>query len=81
MERYDAALSCIARMKDQTPAYRLAAMTWGMKGNRARAKAYMLKAKSENPDFRMEQWLSVIPFREQWQVRHCESGLRAAGFD
>ena len=80
LERYDAALSCIAKMKDQTPAYRLAAMTWGMKGNRARARSYMLKAKAEHPDFRTEQWLSVIPLRAEWQVRHYESGLRAAGF-
>jgi len=81
LERYDAALSCIAKMKDQTPAYRLAAMTWGMKGNRVRARSYVLKAKSVHPDFRTEEWLSVIPLRDEWQVRHYESGLRAAGFD
>lgn len=81
LERYDAALSCLSEMKDQSPAYRLAAMTWGMKGNRTRARAFMHKAKAIHPDFKTQEWLSVLPFREKWQLRHYELGLRAAGFD
>ena len=81
LERYDAALTCLSEMKDQTPAYRLAAMTWAMKGNHTRARTFMHKAKSVHPDFRTQEWLSVLPFRATWQLRHYELGLRAAGFD
>jgi len=56
-------------------------MTWGMKGNRTRARAFMHKAKAIHPDFKTQEWLSVLPFREKWQLRHYELGLTAAGFD
>ena len=81
LERYDAALSCLSKMTDRTPAYRLTAMTWAMKGDQTRARTFVRKAKEVHPDFRVDKWLSTVPFREQWQRRHYETGLRKAGFE
>ena len=81
LERYDEALSSLAKMADRTPAFRLMAMTWAMKGDQIQARFFMRKTKEIHPDFRVNAWLSTMPFREQWQRHHYEMGLRKAGFD
>ena len=80
LERYDDASAYIARMADPTPAARLAAANAAMAGDMRKAKALVRKAKETYPDFEIDTWLSIVPFREQWQQDLYREGLRRAGF-
>jgi tetratricopeptide (TPR) repeat protein len=81
LERYAEAVSCMEHMQDQTPALRLLAASWGMLGNRERAAGYALLTKETHPDFRIDSYLSVVPFRDPRIIQRYKEGLRAAGFD
>ncbi len=81
LERYDDAIACMSRMRDQSPAYRLIAASWAMLGNRKEAMEYVLKAKDIHPDFSVKAWLSILPIRDPDFARRYEQGLREAGFN
>ncbi len=80
LAQYDNALAYIERMRDPTPADRLAAASWGMLGNRKKASQYVRKTFDVHPDFNLEKWMAIVPFREEWQKTHYGEGLRKAGF-
>ena len=78
--RYEAALACLLKMRDSKPADRLIAATYGMLGAKDQARKYVRRVKAEHPDFRVDDWLDIVPFREPAKREHYEQGLRAAGF-
>ena len=78
--RYTEALDAISRMDDRTPADRLAAACWAMLGDVKNARLYMRKARETNPDFNVDRWLSLVPFKEAWQKEQYREALRKAGF-
>lgn len=80
LSQYDQALAYIDRMRDPTPADRLAAASWGMLGNRKKAGQYVRKTFEVHPDFNLDKWIAIVPFREEWQRTHYCEGLRKAGF-
>ncbi|MQB45674.1 DNA-binding protein [Rhizobium sp. ICMP 5592] len=80
LERYEDASDYIARMADPTPAARLAAANAAMAGDTRKAKALVRKVKETYPDFEIDTWLSIVPFREQWQQDLYREGLKRAGF-
>ncbi|OWZ93823.1 hypothetical protein B9J07_09800 [Sinorhizobium sp. LM21] len=78
--QYEQAIAYIERMRDPTPADRLSAASWGMLGNRKKARQFVRKTFDVHPDFDLDKWMTIVPFREEWQrVHYCE-GLRKAGF-
>ncbi|MGY5803236.1 hypothetical protein ACXHMN_18040 [Rhizobium sp. LEGMi12c] len=77
---YTEALTYLDRMRDPVPASRLAAASWAMLGDLAKAKTYRLRALRDNPNFDLEAWLSMIPNKEKWQTEHYREGLLKAGF-
>lgn len=78
--RYTEALDAISKMDDRTPADRLAAACWAMLGDMKNARLYMRKARETNPDFDLDRWLTLVPFKEAWQKeQYCEA-LQKAGF-
>ncbi|NTJ61787.1 hypothetical protein G6M50_10790 [Agrobacterium rhizogenes] len=77
---YTEALAYLDRMRDPGPASRLAAASWAMLGDLAKAKTYRLRALRDNPNFDLEVWLSMIPNKEKWQTEHYREGLLKAGF-
>ncbi|MCF3640590.1 DNA-binding protein [Rhizobium sp. TRM95111] len=79
LRRYEEALGYIAKMADPLPAARLAAACWAMLGDEKRARSLTRKAKDVHPDFDVENWLSIVPSRGDWQ-EHYREGLRRAGF-
>jgi DNA-binding SARP family transcriptional activator/TolB-like protein/cytochrome c-type biogenesis protein CcmH/NrfG len=81
LKRYQTAVECIERMRDQSPAYRLMAASCAMQGDRGRARSFVRKAKSIHPDFKVRNWLSVVPLRDPGEREHYEQGLRLAGFE
>lgn len=80
LSRYTEALDAIGRMDDRTPANRLAAACWAMLGDVKNARLYMRKAREIHPDFDVDRWLSLVPFKEAWQKEQYREALRKAGF-
>ena len=78
--RYEEALSCIARMKDRSPVHRLAAACWGMLGDTRKARQFVRRTYDVNPNFDLDAWMAVVPFKEEWQRQHYRDGLKKAGF-
>ncbi|OCO99213.1 MULTISPECIES: hypothetical protein [unclassified Ensifer] len=78
--QYEQAIAYIERMRDPTPADRLSAASWGMLGNRKKARQFVRKTFDVHPDFDLDKWIAIVPFREEWQRIHYCEGLRKAGF-
>jgi DNA-binding SARP family transcriptional activator/tetratricopeptide (TPR) repeat protein len=77
---YQQALDYIGRMRDSAPASRLAAASWGMLGETAKARACRMRVLKSNPDFDLERWLKMVPHKEAWQTELYREGLIKAGF-
>ncbi len=77
---YEQALAFIARMKDSSPADRLSAASWAMLGDQAKARQYVRKTLETHPDFELDRWLLMVPFKEEWQRKHYREGLVKAGY-
>lgn len=80
LEQYEDAIAYVEAMKDKAPAHRIAAASCAMIGDRRRAQFYRQRAEALNPVFDVEKWLSVVPFKEQWQKDLYREGLLKAGF-
>ncbi|TDW32241.1 DNA-binding SARP family transcriptional activator [Rhizobium azibense] len=80
LEQYQDAIDYVEAMKDKAPAHRIAAASCAMIGDRRRAQFYRQRAEALNPVFDVEKWLSVVPFKEQWQKDLYREGLLKAGF-
>jgi DNA-binding SARP family transcriptional activator/tetratricopeptide (TPR) repeat protein len=77
---FEQALSFIDCMQDKKPATRLAAACFGMLGDQARARIHRNRFLADNPAFKLEQWLSMVPHKESWQAELYREGLNRAGF-
>jgi tetratricopeptide (TPR) repeat protein len=80
LHRYQDAVECLSRMRDQSPVYRLLAASWAKLGERERAREYVRRTREIHPDFSVGGLLSLIPFRDPSYAKHYEDGLREAGF-
>ncbi len=74
------ALSFIDHMQDKQPASRLAAACYGMLGDHARARIHRNRFLADNPAFELDQWLAMVPHKEEWQTKLYREGLIKAGF-
>lgn len=79
LEDYSQALRYIERMADPTPALRLAAACRAMQGEVKQAKSLARRLRQHYPDFEVDQWISVLPIKEDWQREHYREGLKKAG--
>lgn len=77
---YEQALDYISRMKDRVPADRLAAASCGMLGDTRKARQFIRRTYSVHPNFDLESWMAIVPFKEEWQRQHYFEGLKKAGF-
>lgn len=77
---FEAALCYIDRMADSRLADRISAASWAMLGDKNRAGFFVRRVHDTNPGFDIDNWLSVVPFKEQWQRDIYREGLRRAGF-
>ena len=77
---FEAALGYIDRMADSRLADRISAASWAMLGDKNRAGFFVRRVHNTNPGFDIDNWLSVVPFKEQWQRDIYREGLRRAGF-
>lgn len=74
------ALDYIDKMRDTRPADRLAAASWAMLGDMAKARACRLRVLKDNPSFNVERWVEVLPHKDKWQTELYREGLLKAGF-
>ncbi len=77
---YTQGLTYLDMMRDPRPASRLAAASWAMLGNLAKAKTYRLRTLRDNPNFDLDAWLAMVPLKEKWQTERYREGLLKAGF-
>lgn len=77
---YEQALDYIARMKDRSPTDRLAAASWGMLGDTSKARQFIRRTYNVHPNFDLDSWMAIVPFKEEWQRQHYYEGLKKAGF-
>lgn len=80
LEDYAQALSYVDRMQDKKPATRLAAACYAMLGDLKRARLHRLRFLKDNPSFDLDDWLAMVPHKEQWQTELYREGLDRAGF-
>ncbi len=80
LQDYQAAIRCLLRMRDQTPANRLLAASHAMLGERETARDYVRRANETHPDFSVSGWLSIVPLKDRRYADLYEQGLREAGF-
>ncbi len=78
--RFEAALDYIGRMADPRLADRVSAASWAMLGEETRAAFFVRRIHKTIPDFDVDRWVSVVPFKEQWQRDIYLEGLHRAGF-
>jgi DNA-binding SARP family transcriptional activator/TolB-like protein len=78
--RFEAALDYIDRMANARLADRISAASWAMLGHQEKAGFFVRRVQRTSPDFDVDRWLSVVPFKEQWQRDIYREGLRRAGF-
>ncbi len=78
--RFEAALDYIGRMADSRLADRISAASWAMIGEEEKAGFFVRRIHQTNPGFDVDRWVSVMPFKEQWQRDIYREGLRRAGF-
>ncbi|MFS8050426.1 hypothetical protein [Rhizobium sp. BR 314] len=78
--RFEAALDYIDRMADARLADRISAASWAMLGEEERAGFFVRRVHKTTPDFDVDRWVSVVPFKEQWQRDIYREGLHRAGF-
>ncbi|NLS21376.1 hypothetical protein HGP16_33350 [Rhizobium sp. P40RR-XXII] len=78
--RFEAALDYIRRMADSRLADRISAASLAMLGEEERAGFFVRRVHDTSPDFDIDRWISVVPFKEQWQRDIYREGLQRAGF-
>ncbi|MEW9614010.1 hypothetical protein AB3G45_09310 [Shinella sp. S4-D37] len=78
--KYEEALSYISRMKDKEPVHRISAASWAMLGDLKKARLFVRRTYESNPNFDLDSWMAIVPFKEEWQRRHYYDGLKRAGF-
>lgn len=77
---YLRALSQLEKMRNQDNAYRLMAASAAMAGNLQAAYEFRSLSLSVYPDFRLDEWLSILPQRNTEHLSVYASALRKAGF-
>jgi TolB-like protein len=70
----------LKRMKDPAPAARLLAAAAAMDGDIAEAERYRHIEMANHPDFRIGEWLRLMPQRDRGHVELYVQALRTAGF-
>ncbi|MBP1860043.1 adenylate cyclase [Rhizobium herbae] len=77
---FEDAVAYVGKMQDGRPADRLLAASWGMLGEKSKARSCRQRVLRDNPSFNLERWLEVVPNRENWQRELYREGLIKAGF-
>ncbi len=80
LERHSEALALLQQMQNPRAAARLIAACWAMLGEREKAEEYRRYALEDNPNFKIDDWISGLGVRLPEQRKRYEASLRQAGF-
>ena len=80
LERHAEALDLLQQMQNPRAAARLIAACWAMLGEREKADEYRRYALEDNPNFKIDDWISGLGVRLPEQRKRYEAALRQAGF-
>lgn len=77
---YQSALDHLRMMKDQRPVARMMAASAAMVGDRTAANRYRRIWLERYPDFRIADWVKIIPVKKPEAIDQMVEALRRAGF-
>lgn len=80
LEDYAATLQSFNRMTNTKPVARLMAACYAMLGEMESAARHRDRWLEEYPDFRVEDWVRVIPMRDKRVAQQIVDAMRSAGF-
>lgn len=80
LEDYAATLNSFNRMANTKPVARLMAACYAMLGDMEAAGHHRDRWLEEYPDFKVEDWVRVIPMRDQHVAQQIVDAMRSAGF-
>jgi DNA-binding SARP family transcriptional activator/tetratricopeptide (TPR) repeat protein len=80
LENYQSAFGVLEQMRDRQPVSRLLAAAAAMTGNDEAARSYRLDWMARYPDFRVADWVKLIPVRNRSFAQRMEHALHRAGF-
>lgn len=76
---YEGTLAALARMRDPSQTYRMAAAACALLGREREARAHAEALRRVQPDFSLEHWREVPPYRDPEPLERFVEGLRLAG--
>ncbi len=76
---YRGTISTLLRMRDQSEASRMLAASHALLGERVEAERHAQQILSTRPDFSIEHWRTVPPYRDLEPLERFVEGLRQAG--
>jgi adenylate cyclase len=79
LERYDDAIRTFTKMHDQSEGHRLLAASHAWLGRMAEARYHAAQVLAVHPDFSLEHWHSVLPYKNHEQFERLIGGMRIAG--
>ncbi|MGH7004059.1 MAG: tetratricopeptide repeat protein, partial [Alphaproteobacteria bacterium] len=80
LKRYAEAIAFLEQMKNPRAAARLLAGCYAMLGERKKADEYRLYAMQDNPNFRVDEWISSMSLKVPEHREMYKNSLREAGF-
>ena len=79
LERYEEAITTLAKMRDPTGPHRLLAASHALLGNLTEARHHAEEVLRAHPDFSLERWKDVPPDTNTVTLQRYFDGLRLAG--
>lgn len=77
--QYEKTIAAVSRMHDQSEAHRLLASSHALLGHEEAAREHARKLMEVHPNFSIEHWRHVPPYRDQGHLEPFIEGLRRAG--
>jgi adenylate cyclase len=79
LQRYEEAIQSFKKMHDQSEAHRLLASSHALLGQISEARYHAAQVLSVHPEFSLEHWRTVPPYKTAEQLDRLVAGLQIAG--
>ena len=73
-------IETVGAMQNPSTAYRLLASSYARLGDHVMAQHYVAKELEIHPDFKVADWVPLVPLRDRQHIDYYTEGLRLAGF-
>jgi adenylate cyclase len=79
LQRYEEAIQSFKKMHDQSEVHRLLASSYGLLGQVSEARYHASQVLAVHPEFSLEHWRTVPPYKTTEQLDRLVEGLQIAG--